>query len=76
MSELICREMFNKEINQMVKEGFVLNLFDIINHRVLVGRFIECYLKYNNDKELLLLNFHVVRVLDKACISFFPHVDV
>lgn len=52
-------------MNQTVKEGFVLNLLDLIN--LLMGCFIACELKYSNDKENFLLNLHVVRVLDKAC---------
>lgn len=54
-------------MNQTVKEGFVLNLLDLINCSLLMGCFIACELKYSNDKEHFLLNLHVVRVLDKAC---------
>lgn len=47
-------------MNQTVKEGFVLNLLDLINRSLLMGCFIACELKYSNDKEHFLLNLHVV----------------
>lgn len=44
-------------MNQTVKEGFVLNLLDLINRSLPMGCFIACYLKYSDDKEHFFIEF-------------------
>lgn len=41
-------------MNQTVKEGFVLNLLDLINRSLLMGCFIACELKYSNDRTFFI----------------------